>query len=113
MSNAEEHLWINVMGGCGCGSADELAMKSAVLLREIADKSDPTRCAIYQDECSELIAHWFDSVELTEHGTSIGGSWLTPKGLATLAEMDRLKADERSAENQNRASESSGISPSR
>lgn len=28
----------------------------------------------------ELFAHWFDSAGLLEHGSSLAGSWLTPKG---------------------------------
>lgn len=34
------------------------------------------------DNITDFVLHWLDTVELTEHGSSVYGSWLTDKGKA-------------------------------
>jgi hypothetical protein len=74
------YLW-DILGGCGCGSADELGEKAVKVLRLFATDTDfNLRKFIYEDTANEILAHWMDSKGLIEHGTSIGGSWLTEEG---------------------------------
>ena len=75
----EEFLWIYVMGGCGCGSSEELQEMAWKVFKLFADGSGE-RWTIYDKLEYEAIAHWLDSLELIEHGTSIGGSWLSEEG---------------------------------
>jgi hypothetical protein len=83
--NPAEYLWTGVMGGCGCGdgSLPDLAVE---VLRYFStmqrDWNEFTREM-------EIIAHWFDSLDLIDHGSSIRGSWLTDKGKTVLATLDK------------------------
>lgn len=76
-------LWIGVLGGCGCGSTEELEDLAFSLLEDFSysgDDWDKRKLNIYDDLALEVLAHWMDDAGLTEHGTSISGSWLTDKG---------------------------------
>ena len=68
-------LWFSVMKGCGCGSNDELMEDVWNLFEGIILKKEDSHKVIYSDNYHELIAHMLDARFLTEHGTSIGGSW--------------------------------------
>jgi hypothetical protein len=79
----ENFLWIYVLGGCGCGSADDLAELAWKTLDHFAtDIGKREYNLIYDNNAMEVIAHWMDSLGLIEHGTSIAGSWLTEEGKA-------------------------------
>jgi hypothetical protein len=73
-------LWMGILGGCGCGSANKFADKSLKLLNHFATPYEQRTLPIWDDGWYELLAHWFDSLELIEHGGNIYGSWLTEKG---------------------------------
>lgn len=82
---ASGYLWIGVLGGCGCGSADQLAEKAVAVLKNFELKPmDPNRFNVSEDIANELLAHWLDNKGLLEHGGSVGGSWLTDKGKEVL-----------------------------
>lgn len=82
----EEYLFIGILKGCGCGRSDELARDVATIFLAIA-KDENAHTLIYENSYHELIAHWLHAAELTEHGTGIGGSWLTERGKAVYAEL--------------------------
>lgn len=82
-TSPEAWFWIEILGGCGCGSSEEFAGRAVALLRHFGTEWDD-RKGYPDDEFSELLAHWFDSHDLIEHGSSIGGSWLSNKGQAIL-----------------------------
>jgi hypothetical protein len=77
-------FWIMILGGCGCGSADEFAEMAIKLLSFFATPHDQRNLedadTPYGNTTMEVLAHWMDSKDLIEHGTGIGGSWLTAKG---------------------------------
>jgi len=75
-----EWLWIGILGGCGCGSAEHFAEESVRLLTDFATPMELRKNLAYDSEFYELLAHWIDSVGLIEHGTTVRGSWLTEKG---------------------------------
>lgn len=83
----EEYLFIGILGGCGCGTSEEIAKDVMTLLLEI---SKGEREKIYEDSYNELIAHMLDSKDLIEHGSQIGGSWLTEKGESIIKEYKRF-----------------------
>lgn len=90
----EEYLWTGVLGGCGCGSSDYFAELSYKLLKEFSLSGadwDKRTLKVYDNEALEIIAHWMDAKGLIEHGTSIGGSWLTEKGKELLDLIDTRK----------------------
>lgn len=76
-----EWLWSDIMGGCGCGSSEELADRAVSVLDIFADGTDyAARVKFFEDPANEILAHWIDSVGLLEHGTIFTGSWLTEQG---------------------------------
>jgi hypothetical protein len=74
---------------CGCGYYDEIIGELLTMLRA---------CPLYDgnwqpaDEWgifgAELLVHVADGAGLVEHGSSVGGSWITDKGKLLLAVMD-------------------------
>jgi hypothetical protein len=85
--SAAYYLWFDVLGGCGCGNADVIGVETATLFSAIAK-----RCAhaeIFADSYHELMAHWFDSLQLIDHGSNIGSSVLSDKGRQVWAEMEK------------------------
>lgn len=83
--DAADYLWVGVLGGCGCGSADLLADKAVAVLKNFElEPTDPSRFYVGENVTNELLAHWLDSKGLLEHGGSVSGSWLTDKGKEVL-----------------------------
>ena len=74
----EDWLFVGIMGGCGCGNCDEFGKRAAQLIRGFGE--DGRHPSPVKGETDEILAHWMDSRGLLEHGTSIYGSWLSPKG---------------------------------
>lgn len=78
---------------CGCGSIPMVIDYINDVLNCFDDRSN-FGCNPYlnlnkikeicheDDNIIEFILHYLDAVELTEHGSSVYGSWLTEKGIA-------------------------------
>ena len=79
-NSPEDWLWIGILGGCGCGNSYELSELVLKVLELFATEHEKREFSVYDDLKYEIIAHWLDSKDLIEHGTSINGSWLTEKG---------------------------------
>ncbi len=75
-----EWLFTGILGGCGCGGADELGERAYKILDLFATPHMERTWSVYNNDVDEVLAHWLDSKGLTEHGGSISGSWLTEKG---------------------------------
>lgn len=75
-----EWLWTEIMGGCGCGSADAFGKRAIKLLEHFSTPHEERDYSIWDNDFYELMAHWFNSLELIEHGSIVTGSWLTEKG---------------------------------
>lgn len=75
-----EWLWVGVLGGCGCGHSDYLSEMAWKILKNFANDDFAGRLHVYDKDKYEILAHWMDDKELIEHGTGIGGSWLTDYG---------------------------------
>jgi len=79
----KEFLWIYVLGGCGCGSPEKIENKLWEVFENFAlslDDWDKRDSDVYEQLDKEILAHWLDSKGLIEHGSSIGGSWLSETG---------------------------------
>lgn len=83
-----EYLWIGILGGCGCGSSDLPNIAVEVLRNFGREHMSKNRFSVYDKSEYEVIAHWLDSKELIEHGSSVNGSWLTEKGKELLKIID-------------------------
>lgn len=90
---------------CGCGNPDDARRVLLDLLRfhplhtapgwrelenrlGAPDESEGWRSGLFY-----LICYTLDHFDLTEHGSSIGGSWLTAKGEAVRDALAREEAD--------------------
>jgi hypothetical protein len=87
----KDWLFMGVLGGCGCGSSDELAQLAMNVLDNYALPHDERTLRVYDDMTLEVLAHWIDSKGLIEHGSSIGGSWLSPLGKVVHAELRKYR----------------------
>lgn len=72
-------LW-DFLGGCGCGSSEQLESRARKIFDNFATKHMSREFSIYDDLTNETLAHWMDSVGLLEHGSGIAGSGLSEKG---------------------------------
>lgn len=79
------------VGMCGCGSVGKWELIHMILDRAGSGESRKSLYEPIADDCgsrpTELIAHLMDGgrMALLDHGTSIGGSWLSDRGKALLA----------------------------
>lgn len=81
-----ESFLIEVFNFCGCGS---LLDGTGVFLKQVLNAFDDDYLSLdkIEDICKtneivDFTLHFLDANELTDHGTSIYGSWLTEKGIA-------------------------------
>lgn len=80
---------------CGCGSP-EAACKSLLRLLSLHPMYDHWRDAeawVGDEGLLYLLLYQLDRLELTEHGGSVSGAWLTPKGEAVRDALGREEAD--------------------
>lgn len=86
-------LFTGILGGCGCGSADDFGDKAFRLLAHFNSEPSQRDWAIFDENGGffELMAHWFDDKDLIEHGSSISGSWLSAKGKHVYKTVEQLK----------------------
>lgn len=82
-----EALYYQTMNGCGCGNGNEIAEKAWEIFTAIATNQENKHELIYTDLYHETITQWFDSLDLIEHGGSVGGSWLSEKGKSLYKEL--------------------------
>jgi len=62
-------------GFCGCGSPD---MVVDAMIGYLSQDDKMLKCGEGLDQL--MLAYWADSAGLTEHGTSVFVTWLTPAG---------------------------------
>ena len=80
-----------VFGFCGCGNPDEAMIFIHNVLQLINQEKgwgNEMQCLIPSEGVYYFVLYTLDDKKLTEHGTSIGGSWLTPKGKEVLADIE-------------------------
>lgn len=90
-SSIESWFFTGVLGGCGCGPSDELGKRAIKVLENFASDDWENRFSVYDNEADEVLAHWMDSKDLIEHGSSISGSWLTEKGKNVFEVIKKYK----------------------
>lgn len=77
---------------CGCG-APELAYQEVINeLRRLADRGKPPE-GHDENGLWWLLVYFLDSLDLTEHGISVRGAWLTDKGGDVLKFLEEHGAD--------------------
>lgn len=81
---------------CGCGSPEDAvtALERLLALHPLYDNRAAFEALIPNDGMQYLMLYTLDHFDLTEHGGSVGGGWLTEKGKAVLAAIRAHDADE-------------------
>lgn len=80
--NGLRDLALGELGLCGC-SADSVTYVTG-LLRELDTAPPP----YWSDGSREFFLNVMDGLGVVDHGTSIRGSWLTPRGHALLVLLE-------------------------
>ena len=110
---AEDFIQTGILGFCGCGNPEvslDIVRRALKIIKNHWDniKSEPDqngeqcwseyeftqKLAFYSDEMWLFIMYYLDSKELTEHGGSVNGAWLTQKGYDLLEDLDELLTTE-------------------
>jgi len=84
-------LWCGIMGGCGCGSSDTLQELAFEVLELFSKPHKDRDFSVYDKIEYEIIAHWLDNVGMIEHGSSIGGAWLSEEGEQVFESIKSVK----------------------
>lgn len=107
MEDDEEFLtsfFVEAFGFCGCGCLDMSIKFVRDILNCYEDREeenlppclnlDKAKEVCGNDNITDFILHWLDTVELTEHGSSVYGSWLTDKGEALRVYLKKVVKEE-------------------
>lgn len=80
---------------CGCGSPEEASRALLALLRlhPMYEHGGELHDWVGDDGLEYLLLYMLDRLELTEHGGSVHGGWLTDKGEAVKAALEREEGD--------------------
>lgn len=92
----EQYLFLEIMGGCGCGLSDEIAEKAYEVFKHFGTPHAERNVKFFTEDESmvlETLAHWLNSKDLIEHGGSVYGSWLTKKGEELVKILKEAKGE--------------------
>lgn len=102
-----DDFWFNTLGWCGCGNPNVVLTQLRDTLQLLHDRSESrhegknfwnagtdklyVHLELNTDKAwlGYIVLYILDKHGLTEHGSTIAGSWLTPEGLVLL---EKLKA---------------------
>lgn len=79
---------------CGCGRPEAAYGALLRLLRLHDDHRDQLKEWVADEGIEYLLLYWLYRMGLTAHGGSVGGGWLTDKGKAVLAGLEREAEDD-------------------
>lgn len=80
---------------CGCGAPEQACRALLRLLRlhPLFDHRDEIEAWIPDSGVEYLLLYALDKWDLTEHGGTVGGAWLTDNGKAVLAALEAEETD--------------------
>lgn len=85
------HFWFNTAQFCGCGNSERILPLILDLLNrhgpDDQGEFDGGPQAEFSNDLDLLLMYCFDAWELTEHGGSVWGAWLTDEGLRLRSAM--------------------------
>lgn len=75
---------------CGCGSPEDAFASLTKLLRIVSQPQwlDGLKAFVPDEGVQMLLLYQLDKLDLTEHGGSVYGSWLSEKGKEVLAALE-------------------------
>lgn len=89
-------LFLDGAWGCLCGSPQTACAALLKLLRlhPLYEHHREFEAWVPDEGVQHLLLYTIDKLGLTEHGTSIGGQWLTGKGVAVRDALAREEGDD-------------------
>jgi hypothetical protein len=76
------------LGWCGCGTPEDTDRMMLVYLETLDSDAFPRRLPEgVSEDALHLLQNIADSLGWTEHGTTVGGAWLTEDGRTTLSNL--------------------------
>lgn len=85
------------LGGwfCGCGNSEDGAAALLRLLRlhPLYENRDSFEDWVPDDGIEYLLLYTLDHFDLTEHGSTVSGAWLSDKGEAVRGALEREEVD--------------------
>lgn len=83
------------LGLCGCGNSEEsyALVRTLLGLTPFYNHTEAIEALVPDSAARHIVLSSLDSAGLIEHGTSIGGSWITAKGVFLLGVLRQLGDD--------------------
>lgn len=105
--NLGDYIMTGLLGFCGCGMPEEALKWLRDCLSDVEHRSNvewKQEPPVYQGRIHArmeplprgveyLLWYWMDSLQLIEHGGSVGGSWLTERGTHLLRRLEAMDID--------------------
>lgn len=94
--DAESLILTGMLGWCGCGAPDAAGQFLLKILKSFDDYHAgkitwQQRDALISDEGIRYFVYYvIAEKDLTEHGTSVNGSWLTDKGREIMEDLESI-----------------------
>lgn len=85
------YLQTEIFGFCGCGDPDSAMVLVRDVLKLLSERKgwgEEAKKLLPTEGIYYFILYSLDDKKLTEHGSSVGGSWLTQKGEEVLADIE-------------------------
>ncbi len=87
----KSYLQTEILGFCGCGNPDSAMVFVRDILRLLEERKgfgEEIKKELPSDGIYYFVLYMLDNKGLTDHGGSIGGSWLSDKGKEVLADIE-------------------------
>lgn len=99
MSREQFIEWVESLNFCWCGKPALALFRLRSLLQVHSGTSgnlslDDIKAIIPDEGTKYLLLYWLDAQNLTEHGGSVGGAWLTSLGARVLGYLGSLDDEE-------------------
>lgn len=80
---------------CGCGAPESAAerLRDLLAMHPLYENRERLKVLVPDDGLEYLLLYMLDHFDLTEHGGSVGGAWLSEKGKAVLEALNRDPLD--------------------
>lgn len=99
IKNAYDVFRYEVLGWCGCGDvkgSDDTVRYFLTAMNGWDNRSDILEIhfgvtSVYNNPLLLCLAYTMDAAEFTEHGTGIGGAWLSDRGKIYLWLLNKMK----------------------
>lgn len=100
----DDHIKLEILGLCACGCPEDVMIAIGKYLNAVSLEHQHLKAvglkeafgvdSVYNNSLLLYMAYDLDSRGLTEHGSSIGGAWITPLGMRCLTFIKEYYSEE-------------------